>query len=1082
MIKQHAFKPFIVLLFFLTLTCFHFWLTSRYPDLSGKAMIGDQTALSSLGFAPVLEVNQNDSFWKKVFYDTINWMHTNKKGMTFSFFAGAFFLSIFPLLSRRKLKSGLGNSTLGLFFGMPLGVCVNCAAPIARALHAAGSAVQTSLAALIASPTLNVVVLVMAFGMFPFYLVTLKIVLTLAFILVLVPLGCHFLFRDEVVTQDNQDVCEVNLANNNTITERHENWGAALWWCAITYAKNFLYLLKIALPLMILSGFLGSLLTTSLDWSAIEQLNDNISTLAMFGILLMLSIFGALLPSPMAFDIVISAALLEAGVPIHFVAAFLVTLGSFSIYAFFIVWQSMSLRIALYMMACTILLGLIAGLIAPHFEQANLEKTIKALRDNQKTYAAVNQNEGLRNIQIPSPENAYDPILTRNDPIYGFDQIKSLLADNALKKENLDIGGLPENIGLSKTPFIKGAQTPQIKMDFLSGEEVGLTSPYTISYITGIPDALPQMGMTIASADVHKDGRPDVLISSDAEYRPSLALFANIDGTTFLRQDIDLPEDLPQAVTAALIDLNADYWPDIVFSTYGDKNYVLYNDKGDFRRENLEILSSHSDGTTMSMAFGDVDKDGDIDILLGNWNVGPLFVNFAPSKNILLLQQENGEFSEVDMPGYTGETLTTIMADFDADGIIDIYTGNDFIFNTYSDLLKLGAGDGTFKIAGSRSVTDIVGAQSTMSIDIGDVNNDLKPDFYIGQIAYNGQYMHKMSEIADRNIDYTTYCATPAGQKIAECARETELKYAIARTTHKISDACLGLKDEIDKQKCLHHASVYSMQCDMFKEDTAPSKIDIPPSSRYAEFCAIMTIAYNSDDAMENPYLHLRAKTASLDNVLLINESSQEKRANYIDQANARKVGFGAWTWNARFGDLDNDGWEDLYLVNGHPFTQALGTNLFYRNDGTGNFEDKTKAFGLENHTNTTAFTFADLDHDGDIDIINAPTDAPIHLYKNRLQGQSIQIALQDETTKNTSAIGAIITATFKQGAQEFKTMRMIKGSGGFRSYNQPIAHFGMPSGTRLIHILIEWPNGEKTEIPLNITEPALYTITKTIH
>lgn len=1048
--------------------------------------MGDQAALSSLGFAPILEIKQTDGFWKKVFYDTLNWMHTNKKGMTFSFLAGAFFLSILPLFRRRKFKSGLGNSTIGLIMGTPLGVCVNCAAPIARSLHASGVAVQTSLSALVASPTLNVVVVFMAFAMFPFYLVTLKLVLTLTFIMVLVPLGCHFFFKEEVEKQQVQEVCEVNLVNNNTITEKHQNWFGAIFWCMKTYAKNFLYLLKIALPLMLLSGFLGALLTTSLDWSAIEQLDNNVTTAGMFGILFMLSVFGALLPSPMAFDIVISAALLEAGVPIHFVAAFLVTLGSFSIYAFFIVWQSMSLRVAAYMMVCTISMGLAAGLIAPHFERANIEKSLQALDTGANPAAAISpinqaQIGDIPADEIPSAQNKYDPIITRRDPVYSFDQLKPLLEKQTITPTQVSGQNLPETISIAEMPLNAATRAAQTKMDFIPGDDIGLTQPYTISYITGIPEAVAQSGMAISSGDVHNDGWPDILISSDPEHRPSLALFTNIGGEKFMRQYLPIPKDIPQVTVAALVDLNADQWLDIVFASFKGENYVLYNDQGNFKAENLKILSPHKDGTTISMSFGDVEGDGDLDILLGNWNVGPLFVNYVESRNILLLQNEQGTFDEIAMPGATGETLTSIMLDFNNDKNLDIYTGNDFIFNQYSDLLKLGKGDGTFKIAGASTVTDIVGTQSTMSIDVGDVNNDLKPDFYIGQIAYNGHHVHKMSEIADRNIAHLDFCTTTVGKTIPNCEEDAELKLALARATHNISDACSGIENPVNKQKCLHHTADFRNACNILELEQPPPLDSFKTSARYRDFCLHMYDAYDRGDKMEEYYLHLPAKTNSLDNVLLVNKSTDAQPANYKDEANARKVGFGAWTWNARFGDLDNDGWEDLYLVNGYPFTQAVATNLFYRNTGDGNFEDKTREFGLENHTNTTAFTFVDMDNDGDLDIVNAPTDAPTQAYRTQASGRSVQIALKDETTKNTGAIGAVITLTLDENGTQKKVMRVMKGSGGHKSYNQPIAHFGTADGARITNIQIDWPDGQTQSMPVNLEDQTRYVITRKI-
>ena len=67
---------------------------------------------------------------------------------------------------------------------------------------------------------------------------------------------------------------------------------------------------------------------------------------------------------------------------------------------------------------------------------------------------------------------------------------------------------------------------------------------------------------------------------------------------------------------------------------------------------------------------------------------------------------------------------------------------------------------------------------------------------------------------------------------------------------------------------------------------------------------------------------------------ILLHNLSENKNMRFVDEANERKTGYGAWTWNARFADLDNDGWQDIYLVNGFPYRTSLETNLLYHNTG----------------------------------------------------------------------------------------------------------------------------------------------------
>jgi len=77
---------------------------------------------------------------------------------------------------------------MGMFIGTPLGVCVNCVAPIAKGMYEAGSKMETALAVMFSSPILNIVVLTMLFSIFPFYMALLKLGATFLLILLLVPL------------------------------------------------------------------------------------------------------------------------------------------------------------------------------------------------------------------------------------------------------------------------------------------------------------------------------------------------------------------------------------------------------------------------------------------------------------------------------------------------------------------------------------------------------------------------------------------------------------------------------------------------------------------------------------------------------------------------------------------------------------------------------------------------------------------------------------------------------------------------------------------------------------------------------
>ena len=133
---------------------------------------------------------------------------------------------------------------------------------------------------------------------------------------------------------------------------------------------------------MILAGFLGAVVATLIP---IEMLND-----LKFGILglLIIAIIGTFLPVPIAFDVVICGALLAGGLAVGSVMTLLFTLGIFSIYSFFIVGQSISLRAASMLGISVVLIGVGAGFSV---DKWHADKSRKALDILSQTSAPAAQ-------------------------------------------------------------------------------------------------------------------------------------------------------------------------------------------------------------------------------------------------------------------------------------------------------------------------------------------------------------------------------------------------------------------------------------------------------------------------------------------------------------------------------------------------------------------------------------------------------------------------------------------------------------------------------------------------------------------
>lgn len=1057
-------KAFLLLLLGLIAASFNFWLTSRYPDLGAKSALGGNAPLAGLGFGPLYEIKQNFTFAEKLFYGTLNWLDTNRRGMTFSFIVGAFLLSLFPLIEVKRPKNGLFNALLGGIAGTPLGLCVNCTAPIAQAMYICGVRLETSLAFLISSPTMNIVILMMLFSLFPLYLALYKVLFTLIFVLIVIPLGCRFFFQKEV--SQNNNFCSESydsLLFQSFSTEISGGWYGAIKWVIYAYIKNFIRILILTGPLMIVAGFLGTLIISIVSWENIQTLNDAQPFAVILLIMAGIALIGTLLPAPMAFDVAMSAALLQAGVPIVYVAVFLFTLGSYSLYAFMVIWRAVSLRVALFLMISAVFLGFLMGLSAMQFD--GYYKT-KAQFNLQSFDQAVQDDPHL------------DPIIKRTDKAIAFSDLKSELESNKAEYTNIGSEG---DLVIDVMPFAKSEKADLSEQNFnlLRGEDLGLVQPYRVSYTAGL-DMIPRLTTSIAAGDVHNDGWEDLLIMGDPEISPNLILFANIGGKKFIRQSLPIADDV---VLVALADLNSDYWLDIIYATYSGENFVIYNDKGEFLESNKKLLANVNPGTTNNIGFGDVDKDGVLEILVGNWSVGPLFLNEPASKN-MILNLSGDSYIPTILPGLSGETLTSLIWDFNNDTNLDIFFGNDFIDGRRSDLILLGDGKGGFSFT-DETFPRFLGAQSTMSIDFADLDHDLKPEFFIGQIAYIGNYMRAISKIAEKQISFDDYCKKDSlsPKKTKQCIEEMEFKKALAKITNFVSDACEGINNPNYKKQCEIHLANYQDYCSSVVSQKGniqfPKKIIASP--RYAEFCLKFQKANDNNHNHQYPEEllnhHLEISNPSLSNILLEYNEAEHK---FEDHAKELGVSYGGWTWNAKFADLDNDSWQDIYLVNGYSRSTVAETKVFYRNKGNRTFEDATKSFGLEDYSPASAYVYVDFDHDGDLDIVSVPVDGSIKIFKNTTDpSNSIEFTLIDHSSPNTYAIGAKVTIHYRLNGKHVQQIGYIKASGGYKSFDPTIIHFGLGSAYKIEEINIEWPDGKKNNIKSDIKVNQRYKIVK---
>jgi hypothetical protein len=210
-------------------------------------------------------------------------------------------------------------------------------------------------------------------------------------------------------------------------------------------------------------------------------------------------------------------------------------------------------------------------------------------------------------------------------------------------------------------------------------------------------------------------------------------------------------------------------------------------------------------------------------------------------------------------------------------------------------------------------------------------------------------------------------------------------------------------------------------------------------------------------------------------NILL--QGSRE--GTFTDVARDTGVYDGAWTWNAKFADLDNDEWQDLYLATGWWLEDRRYSNRFFHNDGGRKFTVREKEFGLTNLLKVGAYTYIDIDNDGDLDIVSTAMHGFITVFiNNEARNNLITFEFRDQKG-NVFGIGNKVYVHYGPGGERHQ-VREIKASSGFLSFDAPYAHFGLGPHRQVHRVEIVWSTGEKTVIDKTLEANRRYIISRT--
>lgn len=450
-------------------------------------------------------------------------------------------------------------------------------------------------------------------------------------------------------------------------------------------------------------------------------------------------------------------------------------------------------------------------------------------------------------------------------------------------------------------------------------------------------------------------------------------------------------------------DLDNDGLLDIVLANHAGPNTILWN-RGGLKFEQAQL----GEGNTRAVTIVDLDADGWQDII---------FSRVASAPN-LWSNRGARQFEQVLLPGISRPLYSINWADTDQDGDLDLVGG------TYdAELLTLlGAEFLDSQVAGVYAYENsdssflserLADEAQALTLLLSDLDGDGKPEILVGN---------------DFAVPDYAWTRTATGW---------ESLWPFSNMSHSTMSF-----DSAD----LNNDS----QVELFSTDMKPYAAD---EATMAAWEPVMT------SMMDMP--HEEGDPQVMANVL------QVASTDFAGQAGIDATG---WSWSGKFGDLDQDGFLDLYVVNGMiestifghlPAGELVEENQVFRNDGSGSF-DPMPAWGLQASASGRGLSMADLDNDGDLDMVVNNLRNPALLFENRLcGGDSLQVALLDDGSLNRNGIGARLV--LHSSAGQFS--REIKAASGYLSGDPARAHFGFPAGASLERLEIHWPDGETSEV-----------------
>ncbi len=486
-------------------------------------------------------------------------------------------------------------------------------------------------------------------------------------------------------------------------------------------------------------------------------------------------------------------------------------------------------------------------------------------------------------------------------------------------------------------------------------------------------------------------------------------------------------------------DFDNDGWIDLVVSSWDTAGQILYfrnNGDGTFSDRTREAgLLGLFGGLNLIQADYDNDHDVDILVLRGGWQA-------ASEKpiNSLLQNDGQGRFRDVTFAAGLGErhypTQTASWADFDQDGDLDLYIGNE----DHPCQLFRNNGDGTFTNVARHAGVENGGY--TKGVIWGDFDNDRDPDLYVSNFGTPSRMRGTTGDDvdrafgADRGAKNRLYRNQGDGTFV-DVAKEL----SVTRPAFSFPTWFWDYNNDgvLDLFVASYHGTVDDLASEYFR------------ASRRTEASCL----YRGDG-----------------------------QGGFEEVAASHQLQRTSLTMGANFGDLDNDGFLDFYLGTGSPEYDSLMPNLMFHNREGKRFSDVTTAGGFGHLQKGHGIAFADFDNDGDQDVFaelggayKGDAFANAFFENPGFQNHWLAVKLVGKQS-NRSGIGARLHVVIEEEGQERSIYRWVNSGGSFGG-NPLRQHVGLGKATRILKLEVYWPTSDQTQVFREIPRDQFIEITE---